>query len=318
MSLFDMFSSLIGFFLNLILKPLTPAIDYVFERLVIVVTSPLAVKRLSNLLFSILDRATSEDHREETFKRVDKLVCLIPCYLNRCEARPCLQKLGPALFTIPPLIFADPNATLDKAGELLDFSVEYINSTINFVTGTAQGTALVVKFLCAIQGVIENLSTTSSVQFLSGSNPLLTILQIILTPDKLVPGFIFQNVANSADLKKQLCAMLQSPCHKDLSDSVLCMLKLAYEKHYDSTIDYDGDGVVGTPADKALYMAAFGDGSGVYTAFTNAVCNITTDGSAQPLSVLNFVAFMTGNIKTAPTSTPPTPGAPFVPVITFA
>ena len=253
MSLFDIFSSIIGFFFNLfsnlILKPLTPVIDHIFERLLIIVTSPLAVKRFSNLLLSIVDRITSEDHRDVTFKRVDKLICLIPMYLDRRESKRYLQKLGPAILSLPPILLADTNTILSKNCDILDLSVNYINATLNYITGTAQGTACVIKLLCAVQDVLKNLSATSSISFEPTSNPLTTILGIILAPDTLVPNYVFDNAINNPDLKEQLCHMLRDPCNKDLKESVLCMLQLAYEKHFDNTVDYDNNNTIDQVSD---------------------------------------------------------------------
>lgn len=304
MSLFDIFGSIIGFFLNLILKPLTPAIDYIFERLVIVATSPLATKRFTNLLFSILDRATSEDHREDTFKRIDKLICLIPTYLNRCESRPCLQKLGPSLIGLPVVMFADKSTTLDKGCELVDTVTEYIDATVGYVTGTAKGTKCLIEYFCAVQGALNKFTAATSTPFMPNSDPLAFILQIVFAPNTFVPGAVFENVYNNPELKTQLCAMFNDPCQKDLKMSTICMLKLAYEAAFVANNNYG----VPTPytssdpnqraANKAAYMALFGDGNDAYTAFTRALCNIDTTQpniALQPVVVTKFIAFMKNN-----------------------
>ncbi|VBB18254.1 hypothetical protein YASMINEVIRUS_717 [Yasminevirus sp. GU-2018] len=297
MSLNDILTRVVGFFVNLILKPLAPVLDFIFTRMIIVATSPLATKRFYNLGVQIAEYATSDEHKDETFSAINKVVCAVPEYLNDCEAQDCLKKMGPSLVKLPRLVLADKENVLNEGCELTVFGIQYLDSFFTYLLGSAEGLVCVMKITCAIQNTGNTI-----VSLLTGkptdATPGITLIKLF--KNNIGWALVSHTLKLNADVRKDFIKMISNPCDTKLKDTIECFLRQSYLTAYDETINYDNTTTGGVPneipdqeSDKDSYLKFYGDAC-VYSKFVEYVTELNAV-SPNAGTVATFDRFMGGN-----------------------
>lgn len=126
--IFYLIFGIIGTILNLVLRHLTSAIDYIFSRMIVVVTSKFACKKLYDTSCCLVEHATSDENKSQTIDKISKLLCFFPDLVDNCRFQHALQKVGPNVMYLPQYLLADKQAVMDKASDNLVLFIDYLDA----------------------------------------------------------------------------------------------------------------------------------------------------------------------------------------------
>lgn len=320
MKIADILNYIACLVLDLIIKPLTPIIDYIFSRLIVVATSQSSVKRYHQLANNLVDYATSDTHREDTFKTINKIVCIIPSYLEDCGTQRCLRNLTPVLLQTPRVLVSNRRAVIKGIIDNLTLFFDFYKDITLYLSQTGEGIITQFETACALQSLVNVGKAIGVTMVIGGGTTVPTdfISVLILSLLQSFTSFtVIDNMLNpiafiDPDVREAYLRTINNPCDCTARHTVMCTLRGIYEGHFDPDVDYNGDGITDetnsglSDVDKRIkrledldtYMSYFSDKC-VFEEYIYLVENYNSDEPAYLERLQTFKDFLTGDITKA-------------------